>query len=161
MLLREGHQPSIKFWSNKFVKHQTYTLTRTRKHTHIHHMALLLLTKLSHHRSVRESVPPTSNTGRLNHFLICSQRSATVSCRGRPQSSQRQPTGAARPDRPTPPTRLVLDIPGGHRQLRHAFLDPQRREAGGRVGVPALSHQLPHHTQSLAESHQGDRESPT
>lgn len=37
----------------------------------------------------------------------------------------------------------------GDRELRDSFLDPQSGESGRRVGVPALSHQFAHHTESL------------
>ncbi len=43
---------------------------------------------------------------------------------------------------------LIFDVLDD-RQLRHGFLDPQSSESSSRVGVPALSHQFAHHTQSL------------
>lgn len=48
---------------------------------------------------------------------------------------------------------LIFDILDDG-QLRHGFLDPQSRESSGRVGIPALSHQFAHHTQSLV--HHGE-----
>ena len=48
---------------------------------------------------------------------------------------------------------LIFDVLDGG-QLGHSFLDPQSSESSRRVGVPALSHQFAHHTQSL-ENHQG------
>lgn len=51
---------------------------------------------------------------------------------------------------------LIFDVLDG-RQLRHSFLDPQSSESSSRVGVPALSHQFSHHTQSLMCQHQQQR----
>lgn len=76
--------------------------------------------------------------------------SVTVSCRGRPQSDRQSCASSS----------LVFHLLGD-RQLRHGFLDPQSGEPGGRVGVPALSHQLPHHAQSLGACQKGDSHTQT
>lgn len=50
---------------------------------------------------------------------------------------------------------LIFDVLA-EGQLRNSFLDPQSGESSSRVGVPALSHQFSHHTQSLVGNKQTD-----
>lgn len=131
---------------HKLVKHQTHTHTRvhTRLRTHTLHMAPLL-----------QTIVCTSSPAHLQqHWGACTTFALRL-VPLRPVEGDLSPISSS-PSRTTPPAGLVLDLNGGHRQLGQGFLDPQGREAGGRVGVPALPHQFPHHTQSLAESRQGE-----
>lgn len=54
-------------------------------------------------------------------------------------------------------SKLIFDIlKNSH--LRDSFLDPQSSESSRRVGVPALSHQLAHHSQCLLNEQRNNSE---
>lgn len=126
--------------------------------------------KLFHWVSMCKAAADTPyNTLAPTTTWICSLRvnSGVVSWRGQPQAVRENSFSLFTSNNSLSPScrrsqcwsagrhiGLIFDVLDD-RQLRHSLLDPQSGESGSGVGVPALSHQLAHHTQSL-EHQRGD-----